>query len=248
MEHKESPLLALTVQHRSKVGVVVQYSMSHLSDFTGLLYQDSFSHTHLNLSLIQASGTIDGVITGAHASQSIRLRLSEHHSNSTHQVKLTSIECLANEVTITLRPLSFKNGTISKKIPCIYESIRSFRFSPGSRQPVDGGPGAVPDCISCGTAWLHWLDPQQWMDTVWPQTRVVILVTMISLGIIIMVILCKVIRHLHQCLSLPKMGNEKNNIGDLVLSEIQRACEDGFKRDTACDEGFKRACEKEMAQ
>ena len=32
-----------------KVGVVVQYSSSHLADFTGLLYQDSLSHLHLNL-------------------------------------------------------------------------------------------------------------------------------------------------------------------------------------------------------
>ena len=117
MDHKESPLLALTLQHRSKFGVVVQYSGSHLSDFTGLLYQFSFSHTYFNLSQIRASGTINGIIKGAHASQSIRLHLSEHHPNSTHQVKLTSIKCLANDVTIALRPLSLRNETISKKIP-----------------------------------------------------------------------------------------------------------------------------------
>ena len=39
VEHGESPLLALTLQHRSRVGVVVQYSASRLEDFTGLLYQ-----------------------------------------------------------------------------------------------------------------------------------------------------------------------------------------------------------------
>ena len=39
VEHGESPLLALTLQHRSRVGVVVQYSASRLDDFTGLLYQ-----------------------------------------------------------------------------------------------------------------------------------------------------------------------------------------------------------------
>ena len=58
-----------------------------------------------------------------------------------------------------------------------------------------------------------------------------------------MVIICKVIRHLHQCFSLPKIGNEKNVIGDFVLSEIQRACEDGFRRDTVCEEGFKQDTE-----
>ena len=68
--HRESPLLTLTLQHRTKVrmmmmvilvlimamrtqvGVVVQYSSSQLTDFTGLLYQDSLSHRHLNLRLI----------------------------------------------------------------------------------------------------------------------------------------------------------------------------------------------------
>ena len=66
-----------------------------------------------------------------------------------------------------------------------------------------------------------------------------------------MMIICKVIRQFHQCLSLPKMGNKKNKIGDFVLSEIQRACEDGSSQDTACDKGLKqeqRACDKYVAQ
>ena len=37
------------------MGVVVQYSSSQLTDFTGLLYQDSLSHRHLNL----RSGLVD---------------------------------------------------------------------------------------------------------------------------------------------------------------------------------------------
>ena len=41
LEHGESPLLSLTLQHRSRVGVVVQYSASHLADFTGVMYQVS---------------------------------------------------------------------------------------------------------------------------------------------------------------------------------------------------------------
>ena len=223
MEHRESPLLALTLQHRSRVGVVVQYSSSSLSDFTGLLYQDSFSHLHLNLSLIQASGTINGIITGAHSSQSIRLRLSLQSSNSTHQVKLTATECLASQVTVTLRPLSLDNLTISKQIPCMAEDMRMFRSTDGTVQPVDGGPGVVADCISCSGAWLHWLDPQQWLDTVWPQTRIVIVVTMVCLGIILAVFLCKVIRLLCQCCTLPRVGIRKNKIGDpdLIMRQIK---------------------------
>ena len=39
LEHSESPLLSLTLQHSNRVGVVVQYSASQLLDFTGLLYR-----------------------------------------------------------------------------------------------------------------------------------------------------------------------------------------------------------------
>ena len=56
MEHKESPLLSLTLQHRSEVGITVGQSSSSLKDFTGILYQDSLSHIYINLSLIEASG------------------------------------------------------------------------------------------------------------------------------------------------------------------------------------------------
>ena len=130
MEHKESPLLALTLQHRSKVGVVVQYSSSHLSDFTGLLYQDSFSHLHLNLSLFQASGTITGVISGSRTSQSILLRLPLHPSNATRQVKLSAIQCRAGQVRVSLRPLSLQNLTITKHLPCVMENMRTRRNEP----------------------------------------------------------------------------------------------------------------------
>ena len=60
----------------SQVGVVVQFSSSRLSDFTGVLYQDSASHLHLNLTLFEAAGTITGVITGsgAHVTQSVLIR------------------------------------------------------------------------------------------------------------------------------------------------------------------------------
>ena len=226
MEHRESPLLALTLQHRSRVGVVVQYSSSSLSDFTGLLYQDSFSHLHLNLSLFEAAGTINGIITGAHSSQSIRLRLSLQSSNSTHTVKLTATECLANQVTVTLRPLSLDNLTISKQIPCMAENMRMFRSTAGPVQPVDGGQGV--DCLSCSGAWLHWLDPQQWLDTVWPQTRVVIVVTMVCLGIILSLLLCKVTRLLCQCYSfpLPRVGVRKKKSADgdsdMIMSDRVR--------------------------
>ena len=42
-------ILVLIMAMMTQVGVVVQYSSSQLTDFTGLLYQDSLSHRHLNL-------------------------------------------------------------------------------------------------------------------------------------------------------------------------------------------------------
>ena len=69
MEHRESPLLSLSLQHRSRVGVVVQSSTSHLANFSGFLYQDQFSHLHLNLSIVNATGTLSGLVSGETASQ-----------------------------------------------------------------------------------------------------------------------------------------------------------------------------------
>ena len=197
MEHKESPLLALTLQHRSKVGVVAQYSSSHLSDFTGLLYQDSFSHLHLNLSLFKASGTITGVISGSRSSQSILIRLPLHPSNFTRQVKLTATQCRAGQVRVSLRPLSLHNVTITKLLPCVTENMRTFRSTPDMARPVEASARA--DCLSCSSAWLHWLDPGHWLETAWPQTRVVIVVTMAVMGILLIIITCKSVREFLKC-------------------------------------------------
>jgi len=197
MKHGESPLLALTLQHRSKVGVVVQSSSSRLSDFTGVLYQDSFSHLHLNLSLFQASGTITGLITGSHSSQSILLRLPLRPSNSTHQVKLTATECRAGQVKVSLRPLSLQKLSVTKHLPCVAESMRTFRSTPDLTLPVEAS--SVVDCLSCGSAWLHWLDPGHWLETGWPQTRVVIVVTMAVITFIILLLVCKLLRWTCKC-------------------------------------------------
>ena len=221
MKHKESPLLGLTLQHRSKVGVTVQYSTSHLAEFSGVLYQDRSSHTHLNLSLYNSAGTITGLITGTTSSQSFIIRLPDNINNYTQHVKLTTMECENNQVTITLSTVSLVNNSMVKKIPCLYQNMRSFtQFSATPLQPGDGGAGV--DCLSCGSSWLHWLDPQHWMETVWPQTRVVVLVTMLSLGIILTVILCRVARQLHHCC---RRSNSKK-VDAMVLRQIERVVQE----------------------
>ena len=197
MTHKESPLLALTLQHRNKVGVVVQYSSSHLSDFTGVLFQDSFSNLHLEVSLFQASGTITGVIAGSQTSQSILLRLPHHLSNTTRQVKLSATTCRAGQVMVTLSPLSLHNVSITKYLPCMAENMRTFRSAPDMMGPVQATK--VEDCLSCGSAWLHWVDPDNWLETSWPQTRIVILVTMVVMGILVILTTCKLVRIICKC-------------------------------------------------
>ena len=39
VDHSQSPVLSLTLQHSSKVGVTVTQSPSHVQSFTGVLYQ-----------------------------------------------------------------------------------------------------------------------------------------------------------------------------------------------------------------
>jgi len=200
--HKESPLLTLTLQHRTKVGVVVQYSSSQLTDFTGLLYQDSLSHRHLNLSLFGASGTITGQVSGASHSQSILLRLSLYPSNSSHQIQLSSLtQCRAGQVTVSLRPLAATSLTIRKKLPCVTESLRTFRSAREreGRAHAEIRSGDFADCLSCSASWAHWLDPSHWLDSAWPKARIVIAGCSIVLVLVLLILVSKCIRSLCCC-------------------------------------------------
>jgi len=202
LRYKESPLLTLTLQHRTKVGVVVQYSASHLKDFTGLLYQDSNSHLHLNISLMGAAGTITGVVSGSLHSQSILLRLPLHPGNSSHQIKLSSLtQCKAGQVTVALRPLSVTNLTISKLLPCVTESLRTFRSAEEriERGDTEVMSGRLKDCLSCTAAWIHWLDPGHWMEETWNQTRIVISVCTALSFLFLVLLVCKCIRTVCGC-------------------------------------------------
>ena len=42
VDHSQSPVLSLTLQHSSKVGVTVTQSPSHVHSFSGVLYQVGF--------------------------------------------------------------------------------------------------------------------------------------------------------------------------------------------------------------
>ena len=123
VEHLESPLLSLTLQHRSRVGVVLQFSSSHLLDFTGILYLDSNSNLQLELSLVEAAGTISGVVRGlGRTSQSFLLRLGQVRGNSSQQVSLAGGQCGGQTVEVRLRPLALLEAELSRHLPCLSQA------------------------------------------------------------------------------------------------------------------------------
>ena len=209
MYHKSSPLLSLSLQHRHSVGVVAESSGSNLDDFTGLLYQDNNSHLYLNLSLLQASGTITGVVSGFRSSQSILLNLPLIPSNVTRQVKVTAVECRAGQVLVNLRPLRHSHLTISKQLPCISETLRSFRSTSFSKLLVSDRSSLSLDCLSCGRVWLYWLNPDTWLDPTWPQARLVILATMFCIALVILAIMCRLTALICRCCGCGCGGHRK---------------------------------------
>ena len=94
-------------------------------DFTGLLFQDSGSGLHLNLTLVGAAGTI----TGQAGDQAVLLRLSPHRpANSSHSLRLGARSPCGQggEVRVSLRPLSSLGEavTITKTLPCVTMNMR----------------------------------------------------------------------------------------------------------------------------
>ena len=128
VEHREAPLVALSLQHRARVGVVVQFSSSQLGDFTGVLYQDATSHLHLNLSLLEAAGTLSGEVAG----QSFLVRLGPARGNSSQLVRLGGLECRASSVEVSLRPLTGPGQLrrLVRRLPCLSTDLRR-EISPG---------------------------------------------------------------------------------------------------------------------
>ena len=201
MELKDSPYLTTHLQHRTKVQVIAHFTRSKLGDFSGILHQDTFSHLHLNLSLVNASGTISGEISNKNLTQTFEILVAGAPSVFNHQIKLLSVSCFLGALDVTLWPESGKNLSISKMVPCRMDNIRTFHsdFDKSSSIEVK----ALYDCLVCTTSWMYWLDPSHWLEASWPQTRLIILLIMITFGVFFLALICHLFKLFTSCFCRP---------------------------------------------
>ena len=102
-----------------------ELNICYCQDFTGLLFQDSGSNLHLNLTLLGAAGTITGQV----GEEAVLVRLPPHRpANSSHTLRLGARSpCAGGEVRVSLRPLTSlgEAGTVTKTLPCVTMNMRS---------------------------------------------------------------------------------------------------------------------------
>ena len=104
---------------------------------------------------------------------------------------------------MSLNPLSEHNSTITKHLPCVSHGMRTFSSTSSNKMTIsrnfsvkDCGLGIYfwkrhqtlkIQCIQgCLHSWTYWLHPDHWMESVWSQTRLLILCTVLLLLIIIL--------------------------------------------------------------
>ena len=166
------------------------------------MLQDSGSNLFLNLTLIQAAGSITGdIVSGEHntSDQSIMIRLASAVSNYSHQVSITNtVQCSGGQVRISLRPLSsssgdHETGVITKHLPCITRDMRTFQSTHDrDLSIVSDQEWSSGQCLVCLSSWLYWLDPGHWLEEVWPQPRIIILVIIVIVMIVVLIIFMKI--------------------------------------------------------
>ena len=68
------------------------------------------------------------------------------------------------------------------------------------------------DCgLICSASWLYWLDPGHWLDSVWPQTRVLILATLIISAVILLSVIIRT------CCCVAKLCSKKRKLDKSTL-------------------------------
>ena len=92
------------------------------------------------------------------------------------------------------------------------QCYRTFRSASDIRHDSATSDLASRDCgLACPASWLYWLDPGHWLDTVWPQTRVLILATIILGAVIILSVIIRT------CCCVAKLCSKKRKLDKSTL-------------------------------
>ena len=97
----------------------------------------------------------------------------------------------------------------------VHVIFRTFRSSSNIRHDSATSDLTSRDCgLTCSAAWLYWLDPGHWLDTVWPQSRVLILVILIIIAVILLSVVIKT------CCCVSKLCLKERKIDKSTLKMI----------------------------
>ena len=91
-------------------------------------------------------------------------------------------------------------------------NFRTFRSASKIRHDSVASDLISRDCgLTCSASWLYWLDPGHWLDTVWPQSRVLILVILILGAVIILSVIIRT------CCCVTKLCSNKRKLDKSTL-------------------------------
>ena len=105
---------------------------------------------------------------------------------------------------------------VDQKIRCYMKTqlFRTFR-SADIRHDTAASDLASRDCgLACSASWLYWLDPGHWLDTVWPQSRVLILLILILGAIIVISVIIRT------CCCVTKLCSNKRKLDKSTLKML----------------------------
>jgi len=209
--HRESPLLVMTMQHRSRVDVVMRYHESALEDFSGFLQVDSYSNALLNLTLMDVTGTIHGTISSNNFTQVLQVSVG-NQLLSRHEKQLKVVGLLScnnrGQVTVSLKPYGGRSkSTITRSLPCTVDSLRHFRHVLGKEMTSSSSSNSLANqaaslsrhCLGCSDTWLYYIDPFNWADSIWTTTRIIIAIVLTLCAVTFFTILFKACICMKQC-------------------------------------------------
>lgn len=103
------------------------------------------------------------------------------------------------QIVVTLRPYGAASTSVTRSVPCHVDSLRHFRHVSGhemsSNSLANQAASLSRNCLECSDTWIYYLDPLNWLDSVWTSARwvisiVAILVALFAIGTIVKCCLC----------------------------------------------------------